>query len=43
MLDLRVCNLTVCNFLDIKRKIRMLVRIYHPFVSNLGIDGCLNQ
>jgi len=41
--NLTVCNLTVCNLLDIMRKIRIWVRIYDPFVSNLGIDECLNQ
>jgi len=38
-----MCDLMVCNFLDIRCKIRMWVSIYDPFVSNLNIDKCLNQ
>ena len=32
-----MCNLMVCDLLDIRHKIRMWVRLYDPFVSNLGI------
>ena len=38
-----MCHLTVCDLLDIRHKISMSVRIYDPFLSNLGIDECLNQ
>jgi len=38
-----MCDLTVCNLVDISRKISMWVRIYDLFVSNLGIDEYLNQ
>jgi len=41
--SLSICDLTVCNLLDIRRKISMWVSMYDPVVTNLGIDKCLNQ
>ena len=33
----------VCDLLHIRHKIRMWLRIYDPFVTNISIDKCMNQ
>jgi len=36
-------HLMVGDLLEFRRNIRMFVRMYYKYVSNLGIDECFNQ